>query len=328
MHRCCTGRRGLVTAGQAARCRTAAAARRRAQQRCTSVLHSMHARAEKKQKKEQKEEAERHQRLQQELDEARSSYFTWQASRGPLCSTSSPSVTFWQGTALLAPGSLAALLQGSTLLQGTAFASTRLAGSRNGQRLQKAHGLACHPPHSCCKCCVVGSKQPCPPPGYSRAAHPPSAGVPYRPGGVRGRGPDSGSAGAAGRCGALAAGDDGAHGRGLVPFFGGLPTEALLYLNCHNSVAAGIAPWLPPCMGCPTCWQLCKPPTLCASQVAEKAAEEKKREQAGLQKERLLLEKKAKKRQADADKKASPAGVQQRHWLLVAGAGWEGWVRA
>ena len=38
-------------------------------------------------------------------------------------------------------------------------------------------------------------------------------------------------------------------------------------------------------------------------QVSERAAEEKKREQAGLQKERLLLEKKAKKRQAEADKK-------------------------
>lgn len=36
--------------------------------------------AEKKQKKEQKEEAEKHQRLQQELDEARASYVTWQAS--------------------------------------------------------------------------------------------------------------------------------------------------------------------------------------------------------------------------------------------------------
>lgn len=33
---------------------------------------------EKKQKKEQKEEAERHQKLQQELDDTRSSYFTWQ----------------------------------------------------------------------------------------------------------------------------------------------------------------------------------------------------------------------------------------------------------
>lgn len=42
-------------------------------------------------------------------------------------------------------------------------------------------------------------------------------------------------------------------------------------------------------------------------QVAEKAAEEKKREQAGLQKERLLLEKKAKKKQADADKKVGRA---------------------
>lgn len=40
-----------------------------------------------------------------------------------------------------------------------------------------------------------------------------------------------------------------------------------------------------------------------SQQVAERAAEEKKREQAGLQKERLLLEKKAKKKQADADKR-------------------------
>lgn len=40
-----------------------------------------------------------------------------------------------------------------------------------------------------------------------------------------------------------------------------------------------------------------------ALQVSEKAAEEKKREQAGLQKERLLLEKRAKKKQSDADKK-------------------------
>lgn len=48
------------------------------------------------------------------------------------------------------------------------------------------------------------------------------------------------------------------------------------------------------------CTLLCR-----AAQVAERAAEEKKREQAGLQKERLLLEKKAKKRQADADRKAS-----------------------
>ncbi|PSC68712.1 structural maintenance of chromosomes 1 [Micractinium conductrix] len=38
-------------------------------------------------------------------------------------------------------------------------------------------------------------------------------------------------------------------------------------------------------------------------QVAERAAEEKKREQAGLQKDRLLLEKRAKKKQADADKR-------------------------
>lgn len=44
-------------------------------------------------------------------------------------------------------------------------------------------------------------------------------------------------------------------------------------------------------------------------QVAERAADEKKREQAGLQKERLLLEKKAKKKQADADKRVS--------WLVV-----------
>jgi hypothetical protein len=47
-------------------------------------------------------------------------------------------------------------------------------------------------------------------------------------------------------------------------------------------------------------------------QVSERAAEEKKREQAGLQKERLLLEKKIKKRQAEADKKV--------------GGGW-GWQR-
>ncbi|EFN54639.1 hypothetical protein CHLNCDRAFT_52951 [Chlorella variabilis] len=38
-------------------------------------------------------------------------------------------------------------------------------------------------------------------------------------------------------------------------------------------------------------------------QVSEKAAEQKKREQAGLQKERLLLEKRVKKKQADADKR-------------------------
>lgn len=48
------------------------------------------------------------------------------------------------------------------------------------------------------------------------------------------------------------------------------------------------------------------------SQVAERAAEEKKREQAGLQKERLLLEKKAKKKQADADKRV---GAGERHAL-------------
>lgn len=36
--------------------------------------------------------------------------------------------------------------------------------------------------------------------------------------------------------------------------------------------------------------------------MAEKAAEEKRRAQAGLQKERLLLEKKAKRKQAEADK--------------------------
>ena len=45
------------------------------------------------------------------------------------------------------------------------------------------------------------------------------------------------------------------------------------------------------------------PPSL--PQVAERAAEEKKREQAGLQKDRLLLEKRAKKKQADADKRVS-----------------------
>lgn len=49
-----------------------------------------------------------------------------------------------------------------------------------------------------------------------------------------------------------------------------------------------------------------------ALQVAERAAEEKKREQAGLQKERLLLEKKAKKKQADADKRV---GAGERHAL-------------
>lgn len=42
---------------------------------------------------------------------------------------------------------------------------------------------------------------------------------------------------------------------------------------------------------------------LSAPQVAERAAEEKRRQQAGLQKERLLLEKNAKKKAADAEKK-------------------------
>ena len=38
----------------------------------------LHPPAEKKQKKDQKEEAERHQKLQQDLDETKGAYFTWQ----------------------------------------------------------------------------------------------------------------------------------------------------------------------------------------------------------------------------------------------------------